>query len=264
MKRWIIGILFLVFLGCKSTQTNKVTDQPNPSMKTDTDHNSMNSVDWDGIYRGVLPCADCEGIKTTIYLNKDLSYKNITQYLGKPDSAYEASGKFTWNEKGNTITLLNGDQTKAKKYLVGEGTLTQLDLQGNRITGEQATKYILSKSNYAILEKYWKLVELNGKPVAVDSMFIKEPHIIFRDNDNRMFGHGGCNNISAVFAVESINRITISKAISTQMACPRMELEQEFLDVLQRVDNFNVNGDNLMLNKARMAPLARFKAVYMK
>ena len=29
-------------------------------------------------------------------------------------------------------------------------------------------------------------------------------------------------------------------------------------------DNFNVVGDMLVLNKARMAPLARFKTVYMK
>ena len=43
-----------------------------------------------------------------------------------------------------------------------------------------------------------------------------------------------------------------------------MDLEQEFLDALQNADNFNVVGDMLVLNKARMAPLARFKTVYMK
>ena len=36
-----------------------------------------------------------------------------------------------------------------------------------------------------------------------------------------------------------------------------MDLEQEFLDALQNADNFNVVGDMLVLNKARMAPLGK-------
>ena len=26
--------------------------------------NSQNSLDWEGTYKGIIPCADCEGIKT--------------------------------------------------------------------------------------------------------------------------------------------------------------------------------------------------------
>ncbi|WP_374030704.1 META domain-containing protein [Bdellovibrio bacteriovorus] len=40
-----------------------------------------------------------------------------------------------------------------------------------------------------------------------------------------------------------------------------MPTEDNFAEVLQGVDNYTVDGDNLSLNKARMAPLARFKAV---
>jgi heat shock protein HslJ len=148
--------------------------------------------------------------------------------------------------------------------VVGENLLTQLDKQGNKITGDNASRYVLSKSNYEILEKYWKLVELNGKDVAVDSSFIKEPHIIFKGSNNRIMGNGGCNGISGEFKVEGLNQITLSKIISTRMACQHMKLESEFLEVLQNADNFSVVGDMLMLNKARMAPLARFKAIYMK
>ncbi len=34
----------------------------------------MTSVDWPGTYQGILPCADCEGIKTQLLINKDLNY----------------------------------------------------------------------------------------------------------------------------------------------------------------------------------------------
>jgi hypothetical protein len=60
------------------------------------------------------------------------------------------------------------------------------------------------------------------------------------------------------------NRITISKMISTQMACPDMEIDTQFLKVLQIADNYYLIRDALVLNKARMAPLARFQAVYME
>jgi heat shock protein HslJ len=42
-----------------------------------------------------------------------------------------------------------------------------------------------------------------------------------------------------------------------------MELETQFLKVLEMADNYTIAGDNLVLNRARMAPLARFKSVVM-
>jgi copper homeostasis protein (lipoprotein) len=264
MKNIITVIAIVVIFGCKGSQSSAPPIDQVEMEKTGSTHTSQNSLDWDGIYRGILPCADCEGIQTTIYLRKDLSFTTKTKYLGKSDTVYESSGKFGWNEKGNTILLIPSEKGQGAQYLVGENILTQLDMQSKKITGKNAAGYILTKSNYGILEKYWKLVELNGRPVAVDSTFVKEPHIIFKESDNRMNGNGGCNNISGSVRIEGLNRIAISKTISTKMACPRMELEQEFLDVLQIADNFNVNGDMLLLNKARMAPLARFKTVYMR
>ena len=107
-------------------------------------------------------------------------------------------------------------------------------------------------------------IELNGRAIAIDSTFFKEPHIILKDGGSRVTGNGGYNNISGEYQLENTSRICFSKMISTKMACPRMELEGEFLEMLQKVDNFNVTGDMLILNKARMAPLARFKVVYLK
>jgi heat shock protein HslJ len=45
------------------------------------------------------------------------------------------------------------------------------------------------------------------------------------------------------------------------MACPDMQTESTFLQVLQKVDNYAIKDDTLSLQKARMAPLAKFKWV---
>jgi hypothetical protein len=43
-----------------------------------------------------------------------------------------------------------------------------------------------------------------------------------------------------------------------------METETELLKVLSMVDSYDLVGDTLVLNRARMAPLARFKDVKVK
>jgi copper homeostasis protein (lipoprotein) len=263
MKNVLIAVMVVMLASCQ-TQKTASSIKTNKGMETaDAAHTSQNVLDWDGTYRGFLPCADCEAIQTTVTLKKDLTFTSKTIYLGKSDSVYQTAGKFGWNENGNTITLTPADKSQTTQYLVGENLLTQLDTHGNKIADGNASRYVLSKSNFEILEKYWKLVELNGKDVVADSTFIKDPHIIFKGN-NRIMGNGGCNSISGEYKIESLNRITFSKMISTKMACEQMGLESEFLESLQKADSFNVVGDMLMLSRARMAPLARFKAVYLK
>ena len=43
------------------------------------------------------------------------------------------------------------------------------------------------------------------------------------------------------------------------MACKEHGTGKDFLDVLQRSDNYSATDTSFTLNKARMAPLARFE-----
>jgi heat shock protein HslJ len=61
-----------------------------------------------------------------------------------------------------------------------------------------------------------------------------------------------------------MNRIRFSQMISTMMACPEMEVERQLAEVLGTADSYILQGDKLQLIRARMAPLAKFEAVYMK
>jgi heat shock protein HslJ len=252
-------LIMIPFLQCKT--------QPAATNKHETgkQDNSQNSLDWPGTYGGVLPCADCPGIETEIVLNKNLQFIKKTKWLGKSDESRELSGTFSWNADGNRITLdVPGGNPGKELYLVGENKIIMLDIEGNRIAGDLANQYILGKLNTAILEKYWKLTELHGRSIPVYATVNREPHIIFKDKDNRVNGNGGCNNFSGTYILKSNDRITLSKIMSTLMACKQMETENEFFKVLQMADNYYVSGDTLILNKARMAPLARFQAVYFK
>jgi heat shock protein HslJ len=111
-----------------------------------------------------------------------------------------------------------------------------------------------------LTDKHWKLVELNGQQISGSSN-IKEPHIIFKSEEKSVVGSGGCNSFHGSFELKEGSRITLSKIAATQMACPDMEVEGSFLKMLETIDNYNLTENKLVLNRARMAPLARFELV---
>ena len=125
---------------------------------------------------------------------------------------------------------------------------------------------ILKKSNSsaqnenAITDQKWKLIELEGKPVA-EKINGKVPFILFQKEDSRYTGTAGCNGLNGTFTLADHNRIKFSQGISTMMACEDMTAETGLNKVLQTADNYTINGNVLSLNKARMAPLARFERI---
>lgn len=117
-----------------------------------------------------------------------------------------------------------------------------------------------STTSTVITERRWRLVELAGKPVP-DKVNGKEPFLLLHKNDSRYSASGGCNGLGGTFTLQDNGRIKFSQGMSTMMACENMEIENGLNKMLVAVDNYSLNGDNLSLNRARMAPLARFKAV---
>lgn len=275
MKTKIFFLLIVCFIaiGCSNkekTESSYETEMDSTDFLMNEEHNAQNSLDYIGTYEGIIPCADCEGIRTSLSLEDDKNYVLKTTYLGKKNATTnEVRGTYSWNKKGNTI-ILSDNENGASHYFVGENYLTQLDLEGNEINGDLAEKYVLDKKSVSeesspksevmkVTETKWKLVELNGKPVKNNSnkeMFIQ------LNKDNRYAAFAGCNNMMGSFELkEDALRIKFTKGASTMMACPDMTTEQDFADMLEKVDNYSLNGNNLSLNKARMAPLARFEAM---
>jgi len=250
--KWTIYCMMAVTVAATSCQTKRTASNPG----ADPAHNSQNSLDWSGTYQGTLPCADCPGIRYVLTLNEDNSYQLKTQYLERGDSVFTESGKFTWNENGNQITLAD----RGEKFQVGENRLFHLDMEGNRITGDLAEHYILSKATATITGRYWKLVEIQGKAV-VDGTTQKEPYIRLNTEENRVEASGGCNGMGGTYELSDPNRIKFSQLIGTMMACENMEVENGLRRALESADSYHLQGDTLQLFRARMAPLARFVAV---
>ena len=251
-----MSVLMIGMVSCKTVQKEVKADDTVVAIGD----NSRNALDWDGHYSGVLPCDDDGGVQITIELSADNTFKMKQSRLGAEDMSVESFGDIVWSKEGNIITL--GEGKDLKKILVGENSLIVLDKEGKRIMGESAGKYILAKADMSLVEKYWRLTELFGEPVVTPEGG-KEAHIILKVEGNRVVGTGGCNNFSGAYTLQPGNIIRFSQMISTMMMCASMDVETKMKQVLEMADNYNLNGDKLVLNKARMAPLARFEAVSM-
>jgi len=249
----VAAVAALATTGCTAPAGTSGAANPDPA------HNARNALDWAGAYRGVLPCADCSGIETVVLLGSDGTYRTRRKYLGKNDRVFSDQGRFTWNEAGDTVTFMGEEPLR---YFVGENRLTRLALDGARITGPLAEHYVLTKLTGGVTETYWKLVELRGRPLPA---LEREPHLILKAEGGRVNGFGGCNGFTGSYTLdEATSRIRFAQIASTMRAClAGMEVEKAFHEVLRAADNYALSGDRLTLNRARMAPLARFEAVYL-
>ncbi|GHT99877.1 hypothetical protein FACS1894142_7850 [Spirochaetia bacterium] len=134
-KMFLVFVAALLFFGLGAcVSTDKVIDAA---------HNSRNSVNWDGVYRGVIPAADGAGINVEITLGNDGTYSISYQYIDRGEEVFTENGTFQWNDAGSAITLDVKDMPP--HYQVGENTLIQLDMAGKKITGVLADNYILQK-----------------------------------------------------------------------------------------------------------------------
>lgn len=259
------GLVCLVLLACGCRSHDEPVAESaapaDPAAETtamaDAAHSSRNSLDWAGTYSGLIPCADCPGIRETVTLHADGRFEQTLVYLERSVAPVADTGSFSWNAAGSAVTLQNpsggGQQLK-----VGENTLTHLDRDGKPIGGELAGRYVLHKhlQDPAIEGRKWTLTELRGKPVDASH----RPFLLLDADKALASGNASCNSFSGAYAIKSGNRIRFDENMAvTMMACPDMAIEQQFLEALRIADNYTVADGRLSLNRARMAPLARFE-----
>lgn len=97
-------------------------------------------------WRGVLPCADCEGIETSLFLEKDGTWVMNQHYQGaKAPSSFASYG--SWARTADKLVLTDTQGEKHYFRAKGEG-LEMLDREGNPI--ESQFNYTLAPVNAAL------------------------------------------------------------------------------------------------------------------
>ncbi|MEO8772871.1 MAG: copper resistance protein NlpE N-terminal domain-containing protein [Gelidibacter sp.] len=218
--------------------------------------NSRDALDWAGTYEGVLPCADCEGIKTILTVNQDNTYVIKETYLGKEEKPREIQGTVKWDNKGQKITF---SEANRHPYLVGENTLTQLDEKGNKIKGAMTSLYVLNKVTDKLVGNKWHLASFKGEEIQYEEAVSEHAYIEFKNNFT-IIGYTGCNNLQGAYDVEDAQKLKFSQLLNTLKACPEMDIESQFLKTINATAAYAFENHALVMYDKDHQKLATFKA----
>ncbi|WP_072023207.1 envelope stress response activation lipoprotein NlpE [Photorhabdus australis] len=122
MNKKLLATLAVVsvctLMGCKGNLPQQTRSQP-----------------VDQTFKGILPCADCSGIDTTLLLDGDGGYILEQTYLGTRDGEQSFFESGQWVKEGEKIRLTKSDDQKYY-YLPKGGNLVMLDIEGNPIESQ--------------------------------------------------------------------------------------------------------------------------------
>ena len=86
-------------------------------------------------WRGILPCADCEGIETSLFLEKDGTWVMNERYQGVRDEPSSFASYGTWARTADKLVLTDSKGEKSYYRAKGEA-LEMLDPEGNPIESQ--------------------------------------------------------------------------------------------------------------------------------
>jgi len=245
----------IIFLSCivvfvSSCHITKPSAEPASLTK-----DAQNTLEWQGTYFGILPCASCAGIETEITLNKNSTFYLIKNYVGKDMLTDTLSGAFSWHSDQSVIALdIHIPGYENTLFSVRENTLIQLDKSGNLITGDLAGLYILTKTgNQDIEDKRWQLIEIFGKTIegSPDS-----DYMVLHSKNQTIIARAHCNTLRFTYRIREGNSFYALAGPSTKMACGD-SIEEELVRILSVADHVSLDAQTLSLSKGSTV-LARF------
>lgn len=149
MKRMYLSLIAcacIAGISCTSKPADKSgsTTEAQPAATETVDmHTAENSLDYPGVYEGTIPAASGPGIKMTLTLNKDKTFKLRSEYIDEKDGIFNEQGKYVIT--GNIVTL-ELPQNEKKYFKVEEGRVRMLDQDQKVIEGALAEHYILKQT----------------------------------------------------------------------------------------------------------------------
>jgi len=216
--------------------------QPPPDAGVVDMHNSQNSLDWSGVYEGVVACQGCPATQMRLTLGQDGRFELSRRALVRGATPATATGQFTWQPDGNTIVL--DASGGAQGFAVGEGRVIVLNSDGSRPDAAGASLLRLAsvqpdaRTGLAeMLEDHrWTLssaTAAGNQPMG--SLFPSADRpFVFSFAGSRLLVEGGCNGLRGGYQLGADGLLTMSQFASTQMACdpPLMAADKALSDLL--------------------------------
>lgn len=98
----------------------------------------------------------------------------------------------------------------------------------------------------------WKLQNNNSNTLGLGE---KPVSIAFdAEEKDKISGFAGCNYFGGMYT-KSEGYLTFSDIYTTRRACPDLDIEQQFLDLINNVNRFEIQGNDLYLYQDKLVLL---------
>ena len=214
---------------------------------------------------GVLPCADCRGIRYQLDLLPNSRFALSIAYLrgGDSQSIEVAPGMWWISADGRKLTLdagadAAGDDMRWAWQVKDARTLRMLDQQGDSIASE--LNYELTRTDSLppvsvgphppeflapLANTRWVPLRIGRHAVTVPAQE-HEPWIVLDPKTRHVTGSGGCNRFTGSYD-KGVETLRIRQLAVTRMMCPGRGSETAFLRALNRTWGYRVAGRRLEL-----------------
>lgn len=272
IKLTTVALIALTIMSCNtSKQAGSAVNDDNSKLMENTENQSVEDVKW---VISTLEGKDMSTINNhgkAIYFTLNSKDNRVNGYSGCNTfmGTYKLEGtKISFSQMASTRMACPDSDINESEILSVFETADNFTIADGKLSLNKARRAPLAvfakeEANAPIVEKYWKLKTLEGKEVKMSENQTRDIYFMLKNDDNRVVGFAGCNNITGSYTLEEGNRIRFGKMATTLMICPDVDVnEYEFLQIFELADNYTITDDVLSLNVGRRAPLAVFEAVY--
>ncbi len=110
------------------------------------------------------------------------------------------------------------------------------------------------------VNKYWKLISIDGVEVKYDEGQLRESSLLLR-NDSSFSAFAKCNSFQGKYILSHGNRILFKDVVSTLRPCKYAAEEYKITRLFDEVNSFSVKNDTLYFLKDKSVRLATFKNI---
>ncbi|MBP3195339.1 MAG: copper resistance protein NlpE N-terminal domain-containing protein [Cardiobacteriaceae bacterium] len=143
----VLSITLLFYLtACSSDKSpdTKNANKKSPDAVYRKVDNAKNSLTWQGLYQGIFPCSNCEGIATALKLNADMTYTLRTRELGREDKDKKSEGRFSWIDNAHIQLTADG---QSRTFAVGRDFLQLVEPSGKSLPAKNPKAFVLEKTD---------------------------------------------------------------------------------------------------------------------
>jgi len=108
-----------------------------------------------------------------------------------------------------------------------------------------ATSPPVPTGNTPLRDTHWVLQTVEGQPLAGDPAQ-PAPHLVLHAASQRLSGFAGCNTLRGRYTQRG-TQLALTALASTRKACPQMQQEQRFIQLLGAADAYRIEGQVLSL-----------------